>query len=59
MSASGLYTACIIGFCLTAAVIIGAVVSGGSFGARCERMHPGDALAQERCIFDLSRGQRP
>ena len=30
-----------------------------SFGARCSRAYPNDGLAQERCIYRLSKGMEP
>lgn len=30
-----------------------------SFGVRCAQMFPSDPIARERCVFDMSRGERP
>lgn len=41
------------------AVPIIVVITGGTFGQRCARAFPNDPLAAERCVYDLSHGNRP
>lgn len=53
-------SAMMLGLALSAIILLSVWLTGGTFGQRCERLHPNaDALTLERCVYDLSHGTRP
>ena len=59
VSGDDLFRAGLAGFGATAALILAVFLTGSTFGQRCERAFPDDPPAAERCVVDLSEGQRP
>jgi len=52
--------ATLVGTLLGFGLMVGTVFATGStFGQRCERAHPGNALEAERCVERLAHGDRP
>jgi len=42
------------GLGITSALFLAVWASGATFGQRCERLHPGEAMAQEQCVDQLA-----
>lgn len=47
------------GFGVVAAILLLAFATGSTFGQRCARAYPQGGIEVERCVYALSRGERP
>lgn len=53
------YSAPVVGSVIGVLLIAFVLVTGSTFGQRCDRAFPGDAMRAEQCVYDLSHDQRP
>jgi len=47
------------GFGAAVGIIIMVLLTGQTFGQRCDRMFPSDPLAADRCVHQLNHGIEP
>jgi hypothetical protein len=59
MTVRGICYAILAGFGGAVAIILMVLSTGATFGQRCNRAFPDDPVAAERCVYDLSHGERP